>query len=975
MTTEEHTDCIDSFSSSNSLLYNPCKKNSITNLCTFNVVHQNIQGFSSKYLEISLFLESNNIHLLCITEHWLKKEMLFNCDNYKIVSSFNRESALRGGSLIIIKNNFKCKERKDIVQLSIEQTIEISCAELERFIVICIYRPPLADFMLFESVMEDALSKAVKNSKIIIVCGDFNINLLEESSTSNRLLSLFKSFNLQNLFLEPTRITASSATCIDNIFCDCDPVDKNIINCLTSDHCGQFVKFNVKEDNALTEITYRSITNRKLNQFRSKVRTHALYSMSCTSDDPDSLYSVLFNSIRVEFEKLFPTKKIFKSNGKKFNDWATIGIHRSRTKLYELYNERTYNHAPEFIEYVKKYSKTFKSVCYAAKQKFLSEKIKNSNDKIKTVWKVINDETGKTKQHSNNYKLKLDNRLITSDLDVAAEFEKFFSNIPVETTKYLKSSSIMAETILKSNVNKCNRNFNFHHITSQQIIKNFRSLNVKKTEDLWGISVKVASTIIDSVAPRLALIFNKCIEMGTFPDLMKQSKIIPLFKNGSKSDPSNFRPISILPTFSKIFEKIMLNQLLSHFRDNNLMHNKQYGFTRGRSTADAGSTLVKCIFDAWEKCQDAIGIFCDLSKAFDCVHHETLILKLKYYGISNIASTLIASYLSNRIQKVDINGEKSQGSPVLMGVPQGSILGPFLFLVYINDLPHMVNNLHDIVLFADDTSLVFNIDRNQTNFDDVNEAVSRVLNWFTINNLMLNTKKTKCIRFSLPGVKQCPTKINLNGETLDLVDSAVFLGITVDSKLQWGPHISALSSRLSSAAFAVKKIRQITNVETARLVYFSYFHSIMAYGILLWGSAAELESIFVIQKRAVRAIYNLGSRVSLRERFKKFKILTVISQYILQNIVYIHKNKESFRKNCDVHRFNTRNKNKLALPSFRLHKTTNSFLGLAVPIYNKLPDKAIGMSLNKLKKYVKHTLINKAYYKLNDYLNDKNPWQ
>ena len=122
-------------------------------------------------------------------------------------------------------------------------------------------------------------------------------------------------------------------------------------------------------------------------------------------------------------------------------------------------------------------------------------------------------------------------------------------------------------------------------------------------------------------------------------------------------------------------------------------------------------------------------------------------------------------------------------------------------------------------------------------------------------------------------------------------------------------------------------------------------------------------------------IYNLGSRVALRRRFKKFKILTVISQYILQNIIYIHKNKESFRMNCDVHRFNTRNKNKLALPSFRLHKTTNSFLGLAVPIYNKLPDKAIGMSLNKLKKYVKHTLINKAYYKLNDYLNDKNPWQ
>ena len=697
--------------------------------------------------------------------------------------------------------------------------------------------------------------------------------------------------------------------------------------------------------------------------------------MSYTNNDPNLLYSVLFNSITVEFDRIFTTEKVIKTDRKKFNDWATVGIHRSRSKLYELYYERTYNHTPEFVEYVKKYSKTFKSVCYAAKQIFLSEKIKNADDKIKAVWKVINNETGKTKQHCNRYKLKLDNRCVTSDLDVAAEFEKFFSSIPVETTKCLKSSSVKAGIILKNNVTKCSTIFNFHHIDSQCVIKTFRTLNPKKTEDLWGISVKVVSSIIDSVAPLLALIFNKCIEMGIFPDLMKHSKVIPLFKNGNKSDPSNFRPISILPTFSKIFEKIMLNQLLSHFRENNLMHNNQFGFTRGRSTTDAGSKLINFIFDAWEHCQDAIGIFCDLSKAFDCVHHETLILKLKHYGVSDIASSLIASYLGNRIQKVVINGVTSQGSPVLMGVPQGSILGPFLFLVYINDLPYMVNNLHDIVLFADDTSLVFKIDRNQKMFDDVNEAVSRVLDWFTMNNLLLNTRKTKCIRFSLPNVKQFQVKINIDGEALNLIDSTVFLGITIDSKLQWGPHVMALSSKLSSAAFAVKKIRQITNVETARLTYFSYFHSVMSYGILLWGNAADLESIFVIQKRAVRSIYNLGSRVSLRDRFKEFKILTVTSQYILQNILYVHKNKELFKKKCDVHNFNTRNKDKLALPSFRLHKTTNSFLGLAVPIYNKLPDKAFEMSLNKLKHYAKNTLIDKAYYKLTDYLNEKNPWQ
>ena len=235
-----------------------------------------------------------------------------------------------------------------------------------------------------------------------------------------------------------------------------------------------------------------------------------------------------------------------------------------------------------------------------------------------------------------------------------------------------------------------------------------------------------------------------------------------------------------------------------YFNVNSLRHSEQYGFTRGRSTTDAGVALLKHILNAWENSQNAIGVFCDLSKAFDCVQHDTLLRKLRYYGVQNGALNVIESYLNHRLQCVDINGVKSSGLPVQLGVPQGSILGPFLFLVYINDLPFHLKNICDVVLFADDTSLIFKVDRNRQQFDDVNNALSLVTHWFTANNLVLNAKKTKCVKFTLPNVKHLGPNIILNNEVLETVKSTVFLGITVDAKLQCGSHISSLAVRLRS---------------------------------------------------------------------------------------------------------------------------------------------------------------------------------
>ena len=659
----------------------------------------------------------------------------------------------------------------------------------------------------------------------------------------------------------------------------------------------------------------------------------------------------------------------------KFNEWSSKGIRISRDVLYSLYNEKSMISDQSFHNYVRNYSKIFKKVCSQAKSKLISNKIANSDNKIKTVWKIINTETGQMKKRDTELSLKMNNKTISDKVEVANALDHFFITMPIEVTKSLASSPSLAESILKQNFCRDIPNFDFQFINIVTITKTFKSLSLKKTEDLWGISVKVLGSIIDNIAPLLVNIFNLCVDSGTFPDLMKHSKVIPIFKSGCKDNPSNYRPISVLPALSKIFEKIMLDQMMSHFSLNKILHERQFGFTKGMSTTDASVKLVTHILEAWDSSRDAVGIFCDLSKAFDCVDHNTLICKLKHYGIRGRALDLVLSYLTSRLQKVYINGSTSTGTMVKMGVPQGSILGPFLFLAYINDLPYMMTELSDIILFADDTSLIFKINRKDAELVDVNDSLATLSNWFAANNLLLNATKTKCLKFSLPNIPHVNSKIILEGGNLDFVDKTVFLGITIDSKLQWGAHITALSNRLSSAAYAVRRIRQLTDVATARLVYFAYFHSIMSYGILLWGAAADVDSIFILQKRAIRAIYDMGPRESLRDIFKDINILTMPSLYIFENIMYARKNLHKFDVLSDIHNINTRNKHKLVVPKFRLAKSNKSFLGNCVRFYNKLPKSVTDLTGRKFKTFVKSMLIKKAYYKIKDYIDDRDAWR
>jgi hypothetical protein len=293
-----------------------------------------------------------------------------------------------------------------------------------------------------------------------------------------------------------------------------------------------------------------------------------------------------------------------------------------------------------------------------------------------------------------------------------------------------------------------------------------------------------------------------------------------------------------------------------------------------------------------------------------------------------------------------------------------------LFLVYINDLPNIINNNDKVIMFADDTSLLIKKTSELNTVSETLKLLEIVETWFSDNNLFLNMKKTNAILFSLRQKTQDSVAHALREKSIDMVEYCRFLGVTIDGRLQWTPHIDHLCNRLSTAIFAIKKIKAICGQEAARSVYFAYFHSIMTYGILFWGQAADSSRVFILQKRAIRAILGTNSRDSCREAFKELNILTMPGVYIWECLLYARANLSDAPRNADFHEYNTRNRGDIRAVRHRLTKSCKSFTCISVRLFNKLPLEVRLMRGSIFGGRMKAYLVHKTYYSVDDMLNE-----
>jgi len=366
---------------------------------------------------------------------------------------------------------------------------------------------------------------------------------------------------------------------------------------------------------------------------------------------------------------------------------------------------------------------------------------------------------------------------------------------------------------------------------------------------------------------------------GIFPDELKVGRISPIYKKDNEELMENYRPVSTLAIFGKIFEKIIYTRLYSFLLSKNIIYENQFGFRKGHSTSHALNYSISHIESSLREKKHVIGIFIDLSKAFDTIDHSTLMKKLDNYGIRGNAYCLITSYLTNRKQYVNVLGEDSDKLPILFGVPQGSVLGPLLFLLYINDICN-TTDLGSFVLFADDTNIFVVSNTKSKAYEKANIVLKIVNNYMLCNKLHINLKKC-CYMYFCPSRNKNNTDIIadnsiddddesllLNNYKIKQVNEAKFLGVTIDDRLNWGPHIKNLVTKLRSCTGQIYRFKDNIPHKLHKDIYHTLFESHLTFGISVWGglSRNRLEPLFVVQKKCIRILF--GDNDAYKEKFK-----------------------------------------------------------------------------------------------------------
>jgi hypothetical protein len=976
------------------------------NISGLKIVHQNVCSLFNKLERIELLLEAENPDLFVITEHGLKTGEIncINLNNMKLQTSYCRLNKTMGGVAIyanIEKISTSNLQSCNIVQIDVsnqcsEGNIEMACVKIkigkDIIIVLGIYRPPKSNAIIFFNNFNETIDKIYSelHYKIIII-GDFNIDFLKQSANLNKMVNVLDQFKLRNLINEPTRITEHSKTAIDNIITNIPQYPNNvktqIIHTLISDHTAQCVELtdwseskNIKAK--ILENKYHSKNNNRITCRNNSVEnTNKLLVSLKTVDWGSAIDETNVNRKYELFVSIFlkhynwhcpEISKIKNKNRTKLNgNWKTPEIDRIRTMLeiaqYKISIGENINK-----DLVNKIKQTYDLEVVEAKKRFYAKSINSSNNKSKASWNIINKYRGKEGKSNPLISLEIGNEEIIEEARVAEEFNNFFVSIGQES----KTTSISTNSHLHPSCNRITSNLFLYPTSKEEILNIIKNIKTKHSVGHDNISIQIIKLCGDAIAEPLNDIANSILKEGIFPDSLKIAKVIPIFKKGNKLDVNNYRPISILPAFSKILERVILVRILSFLKKHNLMSPCQHGFTQGKSTNSALVEFMERIIDEVDKGKYSIGAMFDLTKAFNYVHTNTLLTKLYDLGIRGVAHDLIKSYLSNRYQYVCIPNNDGIATSTYQklesGVPQGSILGPVLFTLYINDIQNTIP-LKNLTLYADDTTALISNINLETLEIDLNTICNSIVQYFNSMYLTVNPNKCEIINFSLKNNHIEPT-LYIGDQLIKSVNSTTVLGLKIDSKLLWTDQVNNIANKVSKGLFVMKYIMKYIPQETAKIVYYAVIYSHMAYGIELWGSTADIhfQQIFKLQKKAIRYIAKLGYRESCREHFKTLSILTLPCIYIYRLIIYSFNNKNTQQTNADIHSHNTRGKHQLAIQRHRLHLFNKKPSYMSGKLFNKLPNpiKCIDHP-KKFKAELFRFLVKKAFYSIEEYLEDR----
>ena len=936
----------------------------------------NIRSFSKNSEEFLGYISNckHSFDVIVLTETWAKDETQysFQIPGYNSLHNF-RKNKRGGGVSIFIKDTYKYTsiDELDISEEAFESIgATIYYPESEKsFNVIGVYRPP-------DKSVNDATEKLryLINDKLLhrqetIITGDFNICLLKEehSEQTKDFMNMMKEYFFRPLITRPTRFSDNGATVIDHIWTN-SPVTANsyIFYCDITDHCPVYCRLNIQfeTENKLKKVKFRDMSLANKQKFHDMLNNtdwdRELRGILNTNDQVSKLLGIISDY----YNQCFPIKIKTIGLNRLTKPWITDTLLKSinrKHNLYKLVQQNLYDK-----ELYKRYANILTSLIRTSKVLYYKQQFELYKNDIKKTWAIINNTIKPGKKITSILKLYHNNETITEPAKIAETLNNHFAGI-----------GLALRNALPHRANNCFRKYLPATTTNSIYIQPCTSSEVKSVilglKNVKGncnsLSTKLLKENSLALSGPIAQIFNNIIQSGQYPDILKLACITAIFKGGDKTNPNNYRPISSLPILNKLFEKLLHKRLNSYF-ENNIFCKEQYGFRKKKSTSDAVNELLSKAYSAINKKEHLGAVFLDLSKAFDTVSHDILLLKLEHYGIRGTPLKLLESYLSNRHQFVTVNGYKSKTKEINIGVPQGSVLGPLLFLIYINDLPLSTRNMKSI-LFADDTTLFASHRDAITLTKIMSDDLALVREWLIANRLTLNINKTYYTIFTT-GTRFLPNdlRVTIGEHAIERRLSGKFLGMTLDDKLTFKEHINTVKGKVSKLVGLLFQLKKVFPLEVLNKLYYSLIYPHLNYCILAWGSAKPtfLYPLITLQKRIARILTDSSYYAHSDPLFNQLKMMKIKDLYLFHCQIFMYKiinldKYPNFREEINAiqpaHSYNMRYSN-LITPYCRSDVCKQSLLYQGIRAWNQLTnDVKTSSSLNSFKSKCKMKLVSK----------------